>query len=130
MLNQAIDIYNPNLTLSLSVQDKEVNTSYILINASSKAEVSEVNYYIDSQLVATQVEETPITINQCNKWGCNDVIYPYHFVWLKEYGEHEIKVTAEDTDGEYQEKTKDVLTNLAPAVSVSSPLNNQLITAD
>ncbi|ABM03247.1 Ig domain protein, group 2 domain protein [Psychromonas ingrahamii 37] len=129
-LNQTIDIYNPNLTLTISVQDQDFNSSVILVKAGSKAAVSEVNYYIDNHLVAKQTEEIPITLNQCERWGCNDVTYPYHFVWAKEYGEHQVRVTAVDTDGQYQEQVKNILINLAPIVSFSSPLNNQLITGN
>jgi hypothetical protein len=129
-VNQTIVIYNPKLTLSLKLQDSNIDTTLILPSATSKAQITEVSYFVDEVLVTTQTDKTPITVNQCDRWGCSDVSYAYHLKWSKEYGEHTIKVTVSDSDGQYQEKAQSITVNNAPIISIDAPLSEQLITND
>ncbi|MCP5076818.1 MAG: hypothetical protein GY951_02000 [Psychromonas sp.] len=85
---------------------------------------------MDNVLVTTQTDKTPITVNQCNQWGCSDVSYDYHLKWSNEYGEHTIKVTVGDSDGQYQEKEQSITVNNAPLFNIDAPLSEQLISND
>jgi hypothetical protein len=129
-VNQTIVIYNPKLTLSLNLQDSNIDTTLILPNATSKAQITEVSYFVDEVLVTTQTDKTPITLNQCDRWGCSDVSYDYHLKWNKEYGEHTIKVIVSDSDGQYQEKAQLITVNNAPSINIDAPLSQQLVTND
>jgi len=129
-LNEQISIYNPDLTLSMTLQDQSATSKLILVNVTSKAIVDTVTYYVDGMTIATQDASTPITINQCDKYECYDVTYPYHYVWGSEYGDHTIKVSATDSDGEYNETDLDVLINHAPQVTITTPEDSQLVTTD
>lgn len=121
-LDEVIEIYNPNLTLSVSLHHQDDNTLIILPTAASKSDIDSVQYFIDDELVATQLNKTPITIA--------DKTYDYHYKWTKVYGEHSIKVVVSDDDGEYQENSQSITINNAPTITIASPLNQELITSD
>jgi hypothetical protein len=133
-LNQAIEIYNPNLTVSMVLKDNlpepDSDKLRILVRPTSKGSVTQVNYLIDGVEISSQTQENPIEIEECDRFGCSTVTYPYHYDWIKEYGEHTIKVTVQDSDNEYKEIEKVTVINNAPVLNITSPLSHELITSN
>ncbi len=121
-LHQEIEIYNPALSGSMRLNSDDADKVYTLLRASSKADALSVDYFIDGEHLETQNSPTPITIN--------GVLYDYHAVWEKVYGEHTINITLEDSDGETLSFQQSIVINNAPTVSLTSPLSGEIISSD
>jgi len=126
-LQSTINIYNPQLTARLAIREYSDSSSIFLITATSKAAITAVEFIVDGEIKDIQLSETPIIINECNRWGCQDITYPYHWVWPNEYGEHQVQVNVTDSDGEQENITQALLINQAPSIVIDTPKGGQLI---
>jgi hypothetical protein len=121
LIQRQVQIDNPNLSLRDITLNQTLNSLRVGTQATSSAGVKKLQLFIDNQ---------PFTVitspKRCEDPSCS----PYEWnISLDQFGfgNHEIKIKAEDNSGEIAEKTTTFLKNAQPQLLLTQPIDGQII---
>ena len=129
LISETVNAFNTNLALSFSAvgQNDVSSTVAVTASASSRVAISRVEFYLNQQLQLSLTEP-----NHCgSRYGCGTTNYDqYRWNWATvglSPNTYDIKVIAYDDSGAEIEKTHAYQLNNKPTLTLTSPLNQSLV---
>jgi len=122
LIQRQIQVDNPSLSLGDITVNQILGSLRVGVRATSEAGVKQLQLFIDNQPFTVLINPKDcVGVSSCFPYEWNVSLDQFGF------GNHEIKVKAEDKSGEVLEKTSTFLKNAQPQLLLIQPMDGQII---
>jgi hypothetical protein len=124
-ITKQVQVDNPNISLAAIKVSQSMSNLNIMTTATSDSNIKKVQLFIDNQLISTLTSPKVCTDND---YICSPNTYEWNLDLQQfGFGNHQIKIKAEDNAGEVAEKTTNYLVNAQPQLTIANPLDGQIV---